>query len=87
MGLGLSRIQTAKSIGTENVPIHWHSAGSLGGPFTMLKYNNIFQIKYTGAILSNSTRKLLRFEITKMLIAVLKNLVLRLYTFTWQFEV
>jgi len=31
------------------------------------------QIKYTEAVLSNSTRKLLSFEITKMLIAVLKN--------------
>jgi len=30
----------------------------------------IFQIKYTEAILSNSTRKLLWFEITQMLIAV-----------------
>jgi len=27
---------------------------------------NIFQVKYTEAILSNSTRKLLRFEITKI---------------------
>jgi len=32
----------------------------------MLKYNYIFQIKYTEAILSNSTRKLLWFEITKV---------------------
>jgi len=31
-----------------------------------------FQIKYTEAILSNSTRKLSWSEITKMLIAVLK---------------
>ena len=36
----------------------------------MLKYKYIFQIKYTEAILSNNTRELLRFEITKMLIAV-----------------
>jgi len=36
----------------------------------MLKYKYIFQIKYTEAILSNSTRKLLWFEISKMLIAV-----------------
>jgi len=36
----------------------------------MLKYKYIF---HTEAILSNSTRKLLWFEITKMLIAVLKN--------------
>ena len=38
-------------------------------PVPMLKY--IFQIKHMQAILSNSTRKLLEFEITKMLIAVL----------------
>jgi len=36
----------------------------------MLKYKYIFQMKYKEAILSNSTRKLLWFEITKMLIAV-----------------
>jgi len=44
--------------------------GSLGWPFPMLKYKYIFQIKYTEAVLSNGTRKLLWFEITKMLIAV-----------------
>ena len=38
----------------------------------MLKYKYIFQIKYTEAILSNGTRKLLLFEITQMVIAVLK---------------
>jgi len=36
----------------------------------VLKYKYIFQAKYTEAILSNSTRKLLWLEITKMLIAV-----------------
>ena len=36
----------------------------------MLKYKYIFQIKYTQAISSNSTRKLLWFEITEMVIAV-----------------
>jgi len=35
--------------------------------------NIYFQINYTEAILPNSSRKLLWFEITKMLIAVLKN--------------
>jgi len=50
----------------------WHSAGSLGWPFPMLSTNIFFQIKYTEAILSNSTRKLLWFEISKMLTAVLK---------------
>jgi len=39
----------------------------------MVKYKYIFQIKYTEAILSNSTRILLWFEITKMLITGLKN--------------
>jgi len=39
----------------------------------MLKYEHIFLIKCTEAILSNSTRKLLWFEIGKMLIAVLKS--------------
>ena len=52
---------------------NWHSGGSLGWPFPMLKYKYIFQIKYTDAVLSNSTQKLLRFEISKMLIAVLRN--------------
>ena len=36
----------------------------------MLKYKYIFQIKYTEAILSNSTLKLLRFDITNVLIAI-----------------
>jgi len=35
--------------------------------------NYIFQIKYTEAISSSSTRKLLWFEITNMLIAVFEN--------------
>jgi len=39
----------------------------------MLKYKYIFQIQYTEAILSNIARKLLWFEITRMLIAVLKS--------------
>ena len=52
---------------------NWHSAGFLGWPFSMMKYKYIFEIKYTEAILSNKTRKLLWFEITKMLIALLKS--------------
>jgi len=54
---------------------YWHSAGSLTWPFPVLKYKYscIFQMKYTEADLSNSTQKLLWFEITKMLIAVLRN--------------
>ena len=51
---------------------NWHSAGSLGWPFPMLKYKYILEIKYTEAILSNSTRKLSWVEISKMLIAILK---------------
>ena len=50
----------------------WHSAGSLGWPFSKLKYKYIFRVKYTEEILWNSTRKLLRFEISKMLIALKK---------------
>jgi len=42
----------------------------------MLKYKYIFQIKYTEAILSNSTRQLLWFEITKMLIASLRKKII-----------
>jgi len=46
----------------------------LGWPLPTLKYEYIFQIlKYTEAILSNNTPKLSRFEITKMLMAVLRN--------------
>jgi len=42
-------------------------------PFPTLKYKYISEIKNTEAILSNSTRKLLWFEITKTLIALKKN--------------
>jgi len=56
--------------GTKVCRYNWHSAVSLGWPFPMLKYK--YQVKYTAAILRNSTRKLLWFEITKMLTAVKK---------------
>jgi len=39
----------------------------------MIKYKYIFEIQYTEAIFSDSTKKLLWFEISKMLIAVKKN--------------
>jgi len=39
----------------------------------------IFQIKYMESTLSNSTRKLLRFEITKLLTAVLENKLIVLF--------
>jgi len=48
----------------------WHSVGSLGWQFSVLKYKYIFQVKYTEVILSISTRNLLWFEITKIPIAV-----------------
>jgi len=44
----------------------------------MLKYKYIFRIKYTEAILSNNTWKLLWFENTKMLIAVKNKFILYL---------
>jgi len=43
--------------------------------FPMVNYKYVFQIKYTEAILSHSTRKLLWFEITKMLTAVKNNFI------------
>jgi len=61
---------TQKVQGTKVRRYNWHSAGFLGWPFPMLKYLYIFQIKYTEAILSNSTRKLLWFEVSKMPTAV-----------------
>jgi len=45
----------------------WHFIAWL---FPVANGAYIFQIKYTEAVLPNSTRKLLWFEITKMLIAV-----------------
>jgi len=54
--------------GTKVCRYNWHSAGSLDWTFPMPKYKYIFFKKnYTEAILSNSTRKLLWFEIAKML--------------------
>ena len=64
----------------------WHSAGSLGWPIPMLKYkNNTF---FTEAISSNSTRKLLSFEIIRMPIAGLKkiNLLCHLLYFSAHFR-
>ena len=56
--------------GTKVCRYNWHSVGSLGWPFPMLKYWYISRIKYTEAVLSNSTHKPLWFEITEMLTAV-----------------
>jgi len=63
----------ADYIGTKLCRYNSHSAGSVCWPFPILKYKYIFQIKYTKAIVPNSTRKLLWFVISKMLIAVWKN--------------
>jgi len=59
--------------GTKVRRYNWRSAGSLGWPFPTLKYKCIFQRKYTEAISSNSTRKLLWFEISRMPTTVFKN--------------
>ena len=66
----------ADTIGTVLVP--W------AGHFNA-KYKYIFQIKCTKAILSNSTRKLLWFEITEMLTAVKKFQCLIYYNFRYTF--
>jgi len=51
----------------------------------MLNYRYIFEIKYTETILLNSTWKLLWFEITKMLNAVLEKNVVIYYNFRHAF--
>jgi len=56
---------------------------SLGWPLPVLEYKHIFQIKYTEAVLSNSTPKPLWFEITKMLTAALKNKFIVLFIITF----
>jgi len=60
-------------IGNESVPIQLAQCRFPGLAFPVLKYKYVFQLKYTEAILSNSTRKPLWFEITNMLVAVFKN--------------
>jgi len=65
---------------------NWHSAGSRVWPFPMLKYKYIFRIKYTEAILSNSTRKLLWFKITKLLITVFLKKTINLLCYLLQFS-
>jgi len=76
-GAGIvSLTEVTEQWGTKVCRYSWHSAGSLQGwPFPVLKYKYVFQIKYTEAILSNSTRRLLRFEITSVLIAVFEKLI------------
>ena len=57
-------VKSVAVIGNESVLIQL--------PVLKYIYIYIFQIEYTKAILSNSTRKLLWFIITRMLIAVKK---------------
>jgi len=57
------------TIGNESVPIQLAQCWFPGLTISNAKIYIFFQIKYTEAILSNSTRKLLWFEISKMLIA------------------
>jgi len=56
------------SIGNKSVPIQLAQCW-----FPGQKYKYIFQTKHMEEILTNSTRKVFWFEISKMLIAVLKN--------------
>jgi len=59
-------------LGNESVPILLAQCWFPGLAISNAKYKYIFQIKQnnTEAILSNSTQKLLWFEITRMMIAV-----------------
>ena len=70
--------------GTKVCRYNWHSAGSLGRLFPILKYKYISRIKYTETILSDSTRKLLWFEITKMPIAVYRKQIYRVARYNFQ---
>ena len=49
---------------------NWHSAGSLGWPFPVLKYKYIFSNKIYGSNFIKQQSGTVRFEIAKMLIAV-----------------
>ena len=52
--------------GTKVCRYSWHSAGSPGGPFSVLKYKRIFfEIKHTEAVISNSTRKPFGLKLAK----------------------
>ena len=76
---GRYRFTVGTGVGDEGTKVcryNWHSVGSLGWPFPVLKYKFLSEIKYTEAIVSNSTRKLLWFEITKMLIVDFKMFLL-----------
>jgi len=59
-------------IGNESSPIQLAQCRSLGLAISNAKILVYFSNKIHGSNLSNSTRKLLQFEITEMLIAVLE---------------
>ena len=64
-------VHNCRSTANENVPIQLTQCRLPGLAISTANiYIYIFSNKYTEAILSNSARKLLRFEINKMLIAV-----------------
>ena len=66
-----SNIQSCNGIiliGNESVSIQLAQCWFTRPAISNAKIKYIFQTKYTEAILSNNTRKLLRFEITKMMI-------------------
>jgi len=65
-------------IENDSVQIQWHT---IGLTISNAKHINIiiFQIKHTEAILSNSTRKLVWYEIGKMLMAVFINKLIVLF--------
>jgi len=74
----LSQLVVNCVIGNESVPIQLTQCRFPGLAISNTKILiYIFQIKYTETILSNSTRKLVWFEITKMMIAcsLIKNIV------------
>jgi len=45
---------------------NWHSAGSLGWPFSVLKYKYILKIKYTETVYQTALGNCYGLEITKM---------------------
>ena len=68
------------------MPIQLAQCWFPGLAISRAKYRYICQIKYTEAILLNSTRKLLWFEISKMLIAVKNKFIVISYNFRAHFR-
>jgi len=64
------RVVITVVIGNESVPIQLAKCRFPGMAISSATLLIYLKIKYTEAILSNSTPNLLRFKITKMLIAV-----------------